>query len=44
MKRLFHAPGLILIALCGLVCCVFAWERAEEWLANKYCELEARCR
>ena len=44
MKRLLHAPGLMLIALCGLLCCVCGWERVEEWLAEQYAQLEARSR
>lgn len=43
MKRLIHAPGLMLIAFCGLVCCLFWLENAEEWLAERYANLEARC-
>jgi hypothetical protein len=44
MKRLFHIPGLMLIAFCGLLCCVFSLEDAEEWLAEQYTQLEERCR
>jgi hypothetical protein len=44
MKRIIHAPGLFLIALCGLVCCLCAWETAEEYFARQHDELEARCR
>lgn len=33
----------MLIVFCGLVCSLCAWEQAEEWLAEQYAQLEARC-
>ncbi len=39
MKRLIHTPGLLLIAGCGLVCSLLAWDAAEEWLYVQYVEL-----
>ncbi len=44
MKRLFHTPGLCLIALCGVVCIVLGLDEAEEWLRGQYLELDARCK
>ncbi|MEI8289845.1 MAG: hypothetical protein WCH99_10255 [Verrucomicrobiota bacterium] len=44
MNRLLHAPGLMLIAFCGLICCLLGLEAAEEWLSDQYTRLEARCR
>lgn len=43
MKRLFHTPGLMLVAFCGLVCCLCAWERAEDFFAQQYDQLARRC-
>ena len=39
MKFIFHFPGLVFIALCGLVCIVLGLDETEEWLRQKYLEL-----
>ena len=43
MKKFFHAPGLILIAFCGLVAALIGWETAEDWLAARYESLWKEC-
>ena len=40
MKFYFHLPGYLLIAVCGLACCLCGWERAELWLAKCLMETE----
>ncbi len=43
MKRFIHTPGLMLIAFCGLICCLCGLDRVEEWLAGQYEDLWKRC-
>lgn len=43
LKKILHAPGLILIALCGLTMALLGWDAAEEWFAARYDGLQKEC-
>jgi len=44
VKILFYLPHLILITLAGLVCSMIGWKTADEWLLNKFWELNRRAK